>query len=199
MRNFARFALAFILVALSALAHAQQFDFAFGASTLFSSKNTTASQSFEPPPEKGGIYTSFSADLILRKHLGLNAEIAVRTKQGLYNGYQNFRPALYDVNALYATKLTRKTSLDLMAGIGGETLLFYNHFNTCSSFYASCTTYLNSTHFAMHAGGGVRYYFWRRFFVRPEAHVYFIPNNYQFHSDAVARVGASIGYSFAPR
>jgi len=35
--------------------------------------------------------------------------------------------------------------------------------------------------------------------VRPEAHYYFIPNNYQFHSDHVFRIGGSIGYTFGSR
>jgi hypothetical protein len=40
---------------------------------------------------------------------------------------------------------------------------------------------------------------WRTFFVRPEAHYYFIPNNFEFHSDHVFRIGASIGRTFGSK
>jgi hypothetical protein len=72
--------------------------------------------------------------------------------------------------------------------------VFYNT-GSCT-FGNGCRTLVNSTHFTVHLGVGVRYYFWRTFFVRPEAHYYFIPNNDQFHSDNLFRVGVSIGHTF---
>jgi hypothetical protein len=48
----------------------------------------------------------------------------------------------------------------------------------------------------VHAGFDVRYYAFRNLFVRPEVHYYYIHNNYEFHSDHVLRLGASIGYTF---
>ena len=86
-----------------------------------------------------------------------------------------------------------------MAGIGGQTLIFYNQFYSCTVPTGGCSTHLNSTHFLVHAGVGIRYSVWRGIFVRPEAHWYFIPNNFQFHSDNVFRVGASLGYTFGSR
>ena len=50
-----------------------------------------------------------------------------------------------------------------------------------------------------HFGVGIRYYFWRNVFARPEAHYYIIPNNVEFHSDNVFRVGASIGHTFGTK
>jgi hypothetical protein len=83
-----------------------------------------------------------------------------------------------------------------MAGIGAETLLFYNTSGGCGLPTGGCRTYINSTHFLLHAGVGVRYYVWRNFFIRPEVHWYIIPNNFEFHSDHVFRVGASIGHTW---
>ncbi|HEY6766140.1 MAG TPA: hypothetical protein VI386_15390 [Candidatus Sulfotelmatobacter sp.] len=199
MRNFALLPSACALLLLAGTVHAQQVDIAIGATTTVSSKNTTASQAFVAPPEKGGMYPSISADVIFHKNFGVNAEFAVRAKQGLYNGYQDFRPIFSDINAIYAPRLNKKFTAELMAGAGVETILFYSHFGFCNPSYASCTTYITSNHFMGHVGGGVRYYFWHRFFVRPEAHLYLIPNNTEFHSNYVGRVGASLGYSFAPR
>ena len=53
--------------------------------------------------------------------------------------------------------------------------------------------------FSLHLGGDIRYRVWRHFFVRPEAHLYHIVNNVEFHSDNVLRVGGSFGYTFGPK
>jgi hypothetical protein len=186
--------LTLLIPAFVSSAPAQQIDFAAGASILWSPKPLSASQAYLPPAEKGGIYAQASLQYLTEHRLGLNIEGAFRTKEGLYNGYQFFRPILYDVNALYAHRLAAKTRGDFMAGVGGETLIFYQ--GTNCGFSGGCRTYLNSNHFLIHGGVGVRYYFWNRFFVRPEVHYYFIPNNFQFHSDNVFRLGVSIGHTF---
>ena len=189
--------LACVLGALVTFAPAQQIDLGVSGSTLWSTKPLTASQAFPPPAEKGGVYAGASLQYLTEKRLGLNIEGAFRTKQGLYNGYQYFRPVLYDVNAVYARRMAPKIRADFMAGVGGETLIFYGQ--TRCIYSSGCRAYVNDTHFLLHFGVGVRYYFWRTFFVRPEAHYYFIPNNFQFHSDNVFRIGASIGHTFGSK
>ena len=186
--------LACVLAALATVAHAQQIDFGAGASTLWSTGSLTASQAFIPPALKGGTYANASLQFLGERRLGWNIEGAARVNEGLYNGYQYYRPFLYDANAVYARRMAPKFRADLMAGVGGETLLFYN---TTSCTYANgCRININSTHFLLHFGVGLRYYFWRTFFIRPEGHYYFIPNNSEFNSDHVFRMGASIGHTF---
>lgn len=179
----------------AALAHAQQFDVAVGAGILESTKNTNASLTYLPPPEKGGLYPSVSIDRIFNNHFGYSAEVAVRYKQGIYDNYQKYRPFLYDFNAVFAPHLAKKTTAELMAGVGGQTVLFYRPY---SCPYASgCTTHLDSNHLLLHLGAGIQYRVWRNIFVRPEAHYYYIVNNTeQFHSANVLRLGASVGYTF---
>ena len=189
--------LACVLAALVGFAPAQQIDFAVGGSTLWSTKPLTASQAFFPPAEKGGIFAGASLQYLTESRLGINVEGAFRAKQGLYNGYQYVRPAFYDVNAVYARRMAAKIRADFMAGVGGETLLFYRQTNC--NYSGGCSTYVNDTHFLVHAGVGVRYYVWKTFFVRPEAHYYYIPNNFEFHSDHVFRIGASIGHTFGSK
>ena len=196
MRKLALIISACTLAAFASAARAQQIDLAVGGSSLFSSRPISASQAYPPPAEKGGLYPSVSAEVVFKNRLGLSAELAYRDKQGFYNGYQRFRPVLYDVNAVFAPRLSPKMRADFMAGAGGESLVFYNQFASCN--FASCPTNVSSTHLLAHLGGGVRYYFWRHFFVRPEAHYYFVINNSQFHSDSVLRLGASIGYTIGP-
>jgi hypothetical protein len=189
--------LAWVFAALATSAPAQQIDFAVGASTLWSPKQISASQAFLPPAVSGGVYAGASLQYLTEKRVGLNIEGALRPKEALYNGYQYFRPVLYDVNGVYALRLAPKARGDIMAGVGAETLLFYKQ-TTCN-YSGGCQTFVNDTHFLVHGGIGVRYYVWHEFFVRPEAHYYYIPNNFQFHSDHVVRLGVSIGHTFGSR
>jgi hypothetical protein len=199
LRRIFWFALACAFLAVTALAHAQQLDLAVGGNTLWSPKKTTASVGFLPPPERGGVYPSFSATYISANHFGINVEGAFRYRYALYDYFQTYRPVLYDVNAVWATRLANKTRGDFMAGVGGQTLVFYNQTYSCVFPEGGCRTHLNSTHFLTHAGVGIRYSVWRGVFVRPEAHWYYIPNNFQFHSNNVFRVGASVGWTFGER
>ena len=186
-----------VILWFASLGQAQQTDFAVGANAALSSTSNSASQTFLPPAEKGGTYASASADIIFKNRFGFNGEAAFRAKQGLYNGYQGFRPVFYDFNGVFAPRLGRKVSAELMAGVGGESILFYNQYATCN-YLSGCSTQASSNHLMIHVGGGVRYYFWRSFFVRPEAHLYLIHNNVQFNSDYVGRIGVSIGYTLHP-
>jgi len=194
LRRFLSLTAACTLLVFGGLARAQQIDFTVGGSTLFSSAPTSASLAYPPPAEKGGVYPDASIQIMF-KRFGFNAEGAFRYKEGLYLGLQRYRPVLYDVNAVLAPHLTKKITADLMAGVGGESILFYNKFN-CTTTTGSCPSYVSGNHFLLHAGAGPRYYFLGSFFVRPEAHYYFVLNNTQFHSDHILRLGASIGYTF---
>lgn len=195
MRKVALVTFAPTVLLFASFARAQQIDLAAGVGTILSSSYSNSSQSYLPAAEKGGAYPSFSADAIFKNHFGFNGEIAVRDKQGLYNNYQGFRPVFYDFNAVFAPRLGDQITGDFMAGVGGESLIFYNHYGVCY-YSAGCPTRISGTHFLVHFGGGVRYYFWRSFFVRPEAHLYLIHNNFQFNSNYVGRAGVSIGYTF---
>jgi hypothetical protein len=185
-----------VFLGFATFAHSQQIDVALGAGTLISSKNSTASQTYLPPPEKGGTYASVSFDRIYANRFGFSAEGSWRVKQTLYNYFQQYRPVLYDFNAVFAPSLGKKTSAILMAGAGGQTVLFYQPYGGC--YYASgCVTHLNSNHFLLHVGGGINYAVWRHVFIRPEAHYYRIVNNTDvFHSDNVLRLSVSVGYTF---
>jgi hypothetical protein len=196
LRKFALLMSVCALLAFATFAHSQQLDLTVGGGTLISTKNSTASQTYLPPPEKGGTYATVSIDRIYENRFGFSAEGSWRVKQTLYNYFQQYRPVLYDFNAVFAPRLGKKTSGILMAGVGGQSVLFYSPYGGC--FYPSgCVTHLNSNHFLMHVGGGINYTVWRHIFVRPEAHYYRIVNNTDvFHSDNVLRVGVSVGYTF---
>ena len=197
MRKSALLAAAFAGFLLSALAHAQQADIAFGVGTTMAPAYNTSSQTYPLQSEKGGAYPSLSGDVIFKHRIGFSFDVAWRAKQGIYNGYQPYRPIFYDFNAVFQPRLSKKIGADLMAGIGGESIRFYTNYYTCG-YFTGCTNYTSSNHFMGHIGGGLRYYFWGHVFVRPEAHLYLINNNFEFNSGKIARVGASIGYTLGP-
>ena len=196
MRRFALVVFAGTLVTAARMTCAQQVDFAVGGSTVWSPQTTSAAIGFLAPGMRGGVYPSATLQYLSPRKLGLNAEIAFRDKRAIYNGFQPYRPFLYDVNAVYAPRFAEKISGDFMAGVGGQTVLFYNEFGNCNLISGGCITHLNSTHLLFHAGAGVRYYFWRNFFARPEAHWYYVVNNTQFHSNNLFRVGVSVGHTW---
>jgi hypothetical protein len=180
----------FLFLATAAFA---QFDAAFGVSTIKSSSATT-SGGLLFPSISGGTYPGFSADFLIHHHFGVEGELYWRASQNLYGGYQPYRPLFYAFNGIWAPKLTKNISAELMAGVGGEDVRFYGYTN-CSSFFG-CTTYTSSNHFMGDFGGGIRAYLWHDLFIRPEARVYLVNNNAEFSSGTIVRLGASIGYSF---
>ncbi len=197
MRKFARLmcVCAFLPFAFATFAHSQQFDFAVGGGTLFSTKNITASQAYLPPAEKGGVFPSVSIERVFKNHYGYSAEFAFRFDEGSYNGFQKFRPVIYDINAVRNSRFAKKYTADFQAGLGGQSTFFYGPSGSCQSL--GCATHLDSNHFLLHAGFGLKYALFHRLFVRPEANYYRILNNTSdFHSDNVLRLGASVGYTF---
>lgn len=196
------FALLILTLAFTSFAQAQQFDAAFGFGTVKAPGATTSgTNSF--PSLSGGLYPSFSGNVILIHHLGFGGEVAWRGSQATYGGalnnfgiVQTYRPILYDFNAVYGRTFQKKFGADLMAGIGGEDLRFYTPYTTCG--FTSCTNYVSSNHFAGHFGADLRIYVWGHMFVRPEAHYYVIHNNHEFNNANISRFAVSIGYSFMP-
>jgi hypothetical protein len=129
--------------------------------------------------------------------MGFGFDVAWKGSQGLYVGEAPYRPILLDFNGVYQPRLTKKTGLDLMAGVGWQSTRFYSGNYTCT--YFGCTNFNSYHHFLVDIGGGLRYYVWHHVFVRPEAHYYWINNNTaEFDNNNVIRVGASIGYTIGP-
>jgi hypothetical protein len=186
--------LVFLFVAAGAFG--QQFDAAFGVSTIKSGTSTTT-DGFFYPSDSGGAYPGFSADLLFHGRLGVEGEVNWRASQALYGGYEPYRPIFYAFQGIYVPRITKNISAELMAGIGGEDVRFYGYVS-CRSLFG-CTDYSSSNHFMGSFGGGIRAYVWHNVFVRPEARIYLIHNNAEFSSGTVGRFGVSLGYSFGGR
>lgn len=176
--------------------YGQQVDVAFGVGGLSAPAGTTDSSGIFFPTMGGGAYPGFSGDFLLKNRLGFEGELFWRASQNLYGGFQPFRPIFYDFNAIWAPRLTKSITAEVLAGIGGENLRFYTGNVACDPFTGNCTNYVSSNHFMGDIGGGIRYYVWRNAFVRPEARLYLVHNNAEFSSGRAVRYGVSIGYSF---
>jgi hypothetical protein len=203
LKKLAAFCVVSVTLLLAAGAQAQQFDGAFGFGTVVAPGVSTDSAGNVYPSLSGGLYPSFSGIFILKHHIGFGAEVAWRAHEAVYTEASSnflfqapYRPIFYDFNAVYGGKLAKKLGGDLLAGIGGEDLRFYQPYYTCS--FVSCTNYTSSNHFAFHFGGDLRFYVWGHLFIRPEAHYYVIHNNVEFNNTNASRYSVSIGYSFMP-
>ena len=202
MRKLSLFITLVTMLLLAAGLQAQEFDAAFGFGTVKApAASTNSSGSF--PSLSGGLYPSFSANVLFWHHLGIGGNVAWRARQAPYYGtnassfvFLPYRPIFYDFNAVYGRTFQKKFGADVMAGIGGEDLRFYTPYYNCSAF--SCTNYQSSNHFAFHVGGDIRYYVWGHMFVRPEVHYYVVHNNVEFNNVNASRFAVSIGYSFLP-
>jgi opacity protein-like surface antigen len=203
LRKLALLVSACTLLLPASFAAAQQLDLMVSGGTLsaFTPKNSSVNA---PPVEKDGIYVGLSGDYIgftKKYRLGVNVESSWRYHMASYpyNG-ESYRPIFTDVNALFQPRLNKRFGLDILAGVGVAT----NEFSVpgvaqCSIAGGGCITYTSANHFMEDIGGGVRYRFFRRLFVRPEGHYYHIQNNLGFNSNNVFRIGASIGYSFGEK
>jgi hypothetical protein len=181
------FALVFMF---GSAAQAQQFDLSFGVSGLVAPSSTATLQTIG-----GGAYPTFGLDFLFYHNLGVGFNAAFRAKQNLYQGFQPFRPFFYDVDLVYAPPLGKRAQLELSAGIGAESVRFYTPFLTCGTF-TGCTNFVSSNHFLGQFGGAMRFYVTNKIFIRPEAHVYVVRNNFEFSGAQATRFGLSIGYSF---
>jgi hypothetical protein len=197
------FAVISCICGLATQGYAQQVDLAFGAGSLFSSGNRV-SNGILSPAEGGGAYVGFNGDVLFKSlwngNVGVQAEVNWKASQGMYAGQVPDRPVFYDFNAIYARRFTERIGVEALGGIGASSVRFYqtnfNAYNNCGYYYYGCSNYTSSTHFMGDVGGGIRFYPYKSFFVRPEVRLYLINNNAEFSSGHPLRYGASVGYTF---
>ena len=175
MRKLSLFVSLLTLCLIGGSGSAQEVDLGFGVSSLSAPSGSTNSSGLFFPSETGGAYPGFSGDFLLKRRIGFEGEVFWRASQNLYGGYQPYRPLFYAFNGIWAPRLTKSITAEVVAGIGGESLRFYTPNATCNFF--SCTNYVSSNHFMGDVGGGIRYYVWHNAFVRPEVRLYLVHNN----------------------
>jgi hypothetical protein len=199
MKRLIAFAVMCWICSFVALAHAQQIDVAFAGGSLASPGNSLSGGTFLPA-EGGGAFVGFNGDVLFKSFfkgkLGVQAEVNWKGSQGLYGGQVPYRPLFYDFNAMYARRFSKYFGAEALAGIGGESIRFYSNSYSNCDIYGNCTNYVSSNHFMGDFGGGIRFYPYGNFFVRPEMRLYLINNNAEFTSSHPVLYGVSIGYAF---
>lgn len=197
MKKFAPIMLLLALTAMLGTSVAQQVDLGFGVSTL-TAPGVTTRDGLLYPSETGGAYLGFNGDVLVHKRFGVGAEIDWRAAQNSYGQLAPYRPLFFDVNGVWAPKLTEHLTGELVAGIGVEDIRFYTGYGAGGGcgFYGYCNNYVSSHHFMGDFGGGIRAYLWHNLFIRPEVRLYLIHNNAEFSSGRAVRYGATLGYSF---
>jgi hypothetical protein len=190
------------LAAFSNFAQAQKIDIAFGVSTTIAPSASFVDGVESAPSLTGGAFPGFSGDFLFFHNLGVGAEVFWKASSvgcsesicGVDSGI-TYRPVFYNFNAVYSPKLASHVYLELVGGVGA----LDTHYSACTLSGVSCggsQLISSSDHFDVDAGGGIKLYLTRGFFVRPEARFYWINNNTDFSANHATRVGASIGYTF---
>jgi len=190
---FSSFAWAAIAL-LASPASAQQIDVALGGATISAPSASAAFGDHSPQSLDGGVYPVISADYLFHKRIGIQGEFSWNWNKPIYApDFLNlpYKPFFYDVNAIYASPQTKHhLAFEILGGVGVQNTRFY--VSACNG--SSC--YGTTNHLLLDGGGGIRYYFWRRFFIRPEGRYYFVLHNVDFSADHAIRYGASFGYTF---
>jgi hypothetical protein len=191
------------LVAGANFAYAQNPSVYFGLGTARASSsnqliNTYGTGTLYPTPKLTGLFGTFGGDVMFRPYLGVGAEFSSRFRQGPYAGLK-YRPTFYDFNVILqpAPKAARIVP-ELQAGLGGAKLSFYYSQQFCSIFVGCQTSNAflsSSSHFQLHAAGGLRIYVTPRVFIRPQIDVHWVNNFFQFGSNVVPQYGVAVGYT----
>lgn len=186
-----------VIFIFPAFAHAQKFDVAVGGGTIVAPAASNGNGlDHQPVTLSGGAYVGASGDVRVFHHIGLGAEVFWRASQAQnYNGQGfNYRPLFWNVNAVYAPKLAPRTYLELVGGVGELNTIYYiGHF---CGIYQPTGCFQTQRHLDGDFGAGIRFSPRGGWFIRPEARVYLINNNWDFSANYATRIGASIGYTF---
>jgi hypothetical protein len=188
-----------LICVFSAFAYAQKFDLGAGVSTIEAPGASNGNGiDHQPVTLSGGAYVGVSGDVRLFHHIRLGGEGFWRATQAQnYNGQGfNYRPIFWNVNAVYVHKIASRTQLEFVGGVGALSTRYY--VGTYCGIYESVGCFHSFNHFDGDFGAGVRVYprGGSGWFIRPEARVYLINNNFDFSANYATRIGASIGYTF---
>jgi hypothetical protein len=160
--------------------------------------NTLGSGTLYNTPSMGGFFDTIGGEVIFYHNLGVGAEVSFRNSKAPYAGLQ-YRPSFYDVNAVYQRHLGKFTA-DVQGGFGRANINLYYTPQFCAGYSQGCMNTTGAAHGAdyaqLHFGGGVRYYVYKEFFVRPQIDVRWIDNMNYFGSSWVPEYSVAIGYTF---
>jgi outer membrane protein with beta-barrel domain len=159
-----------------------------------------------------GFMLGFGGNLMLWKHFGVGANVSFQVPQQTYATFQQqvvstqtpgiavkTRMTLYDFDAIYQPVKEKKVALQLLGGIGGANLKFYEAESSTDALAGSSNIsqyFESANHFQVHGGVGVQFYLTDHFYLRPQFDVNYVNNLTQFGSKMVTQEMVWVGYSF---
>lgn len=155
----------------------------------------------------------FGANLLAWGPFGIGGEIKMRPTRQDYlvlspqsptqiGQVLQDRVTLWDFNGIFRPVATPKAELQLIGGIGGANIRFYEKLSSSGSILGNASQTLfagSSNHFQLHAGVGAQLYLTDHVFVRPQFDLHWVRNFSQFGRNAVIGGTIWIGYSLGDR
>jgi hypothetical protein len=194
----------FILVSFVRVASAQSGSVYLAGGTATDSSagplNTLGAGVTLNTPSMGGFFATVGGDVIFRNRLGVGAEYSFRKDRGPYAGLA-YRPAFYDVNAVYypLTNVSR-ISPEIQGGVGKSKLTFYDTPGFCTIAPQGCRSTNAQIEtldtFQVHFAGGVRVSVWKGIFVRPQIDLRWMHSFPDFGRPVVVEYSVAVGYTF---
>jgi hypothetical protein len=176
---------------------------------------TPGSPNCANPSSLSGFMLGFGGNLMLWKKFGVGADIKLQPNKpdylvisqqsasaGTIGEKLQTRLTFYDFNGIFQPVNEKKVAVQLVGGIGGANIKFYDNQSSSSSILgnSNSTQFIQSAnHFQVHGGVGVQIYLTDHVFVRPEFDLHYVPNFQQFGRNVVTSEMVWLGYSFGDR
>ncbi len=180
--------------------------------TLLTCTNS-ASSTCTKTPDLGGVFMGFGANLMLWSHFGIGGDVSFQPSKQDYLVFQQqaagqfgdilqSRTTFYDFNGIFQPISTKRAALQLVGGIGGANVKFYEKVSSNSSVLGNANStqfFGSSNHFQLHAGIGVQLYATEHVFIRPQFDLHYVTSFSQYGRNAVPGFMVWVGYSFGDR
>ncbi len=180
--------------------------------TLLTCSNASSSTCTQTP-DLGGLFMGLGANLMLWNRFGIGGEVNFEpTRQdylvfqqqaaGQFGDILQTRTTFYAFNGIFQPVSTKRAALQLIGGIGGANVKFYEKVSSSSSVLGNSNStqfFGSSNHFLLHAGVGVQLYATEHVFVRPQFDLYYVTNFSQYGRNATPGFMIWVGYSFGDR
>jgi len=226
VRRICRYFPLFLLLACLSLANAQSgfdvnvgfgtnIDKSLGSVDINTLNTCTAgsSSTCSNTPDLGGFFLGLGGNLMLWKHFGIGADVAFQPAKKDYLVFQQAgagqfgdilqeRTTFYDINGIYQPISEKKVAVQLIGGIGGANVKFYEKVSQSSSVLGNSQytqLFGSSNHFQVHGGIGVQIYLTEHVFIRPQFDLRYVTNFNQFKRNMVPSAMVWLGYSFGDR
>jgi hypothetical protein len=226
VRRICRYLPLFLLLIGAQFASAQSaFDVAVGFGSNFNDSigqvdintlqpcSSPTSSTCSSTPKLNGFFMGVAGNLMLWKHFGVGADVSFQpTKKdfivfqqggaGQFGDILQERTTFYDFNGIFQPFSSKNVAAQLIGGIGGANVKFYEKVTSNSSVLGNSQytqLFGSSNHFTVHGGFAVQAFVKGNLFIKPEVDIRYVTNFGQFKRNMVPGFMVWLGYSFGDR